>query len=105
MKLTKAEKLEADALKADGWTLHRNGWPDFLAEKDGVFRLIEVKQNTGRLSPAQKAMCKALFRLTGLKLEIKKYRFVRGSLTGGEDLRAKRRQLQLWAARYHKNEH
>jgi hypothetical protein len=103
MRLTKAEKLEADALQADGWTLHRNGWPDFLAEKDGKFRLIEVKQNTRRLSAAQKNMCHALFRFTGLKLEVKVYKFAKGLLTGGEALAAKRRELRLWAEKYRKN--
>jgi len=66
--------MEFEKLKSEGWTVHRNGWPDFLAEKDGVFRFIEVKRVPDRLSANQKNMCRALFRLTGIKLEVRQYK-------------------------------
>jgi hypothetical protein len=73
MRLSTTEQTEYERLKADGWTVYRNGWPDFLAEKDGKFRLIEVKSGDNKLSINQKKMCHALHRLTGLMLEVRQY--------------------------------
>jgi len=48
------EAVVAEALENDGWTVYRNGWPDFLAVKDGQVRLIEVKPRaSSRLSVRQ----------------------------------------------------
>lgn len=101
MRLNTAEQLEADALRADGWTVHRNGWPDFLAEKDGKFRLVEVKRKPDRLSGNQKNMCKALFRLTGLKLEVRYYSRRRGVLKADRLATDKLANLLAWARKYH----
>ncbi len=100
MRLNTAEKLEAAALRADGWTIHRNGWPDFMAEKDGKFRFIEVKQKPDRLSANQKKMCKALFRLTGIKLEVRYYVNRNGALKADRLTGAKQEELLAWAKKY-----
>ncbi len=100
MRLNTAEKLEAAALRADGWTLHRNGWPDFLAEKDGKFRFIEVKQYPQRLSANQIKMCRALFRLTGLKFEVKQYNRSNRARKRAELRDIKQAELLAWARKY-----
>lgn len=97
--LTKAERLEAITLIDAGWTLHRNGWPDFLAEKDGKFRFIEVKDGYDRLSKSQKRMIGALFRLTGIATEIKHYETV-PIIRKNKNLLQKRQAILLWARKY-----
>ena len=37
------EKAVYDRLKAEGYTVHKNGWPDFMASRGDEVRLIEVK--------------------------------------------------------------
>jgi hypothetical protein len=99
MRLNTAERQEAATLRAEGWTVHRNGWPDFLAEKDGQFRIIEVKKYPDRLSTAQKAMCRAIFRWTGVKLEIRQYGRAARRLTDQERIDKKRAEVRAWAAK------
>lgn len=65
----KSEKEVQDKLEQEGWTVYRNGWPDFLAEKDGAFRLLEVKA-TGNLSPEQVRMFALLQRLLSVPVEV-----------------------------------
>jgi len=72
--MQRSERLEYRRLITDGWKVYRNGWPDFLAEKDGKFRFIEVKTNKyGRLAANQKRMVHALYRLTKIPTEVRVY--------------------------------
>jgi hypothetical protein len=65
-----AEQHVVDDLESQGYTVLKNGWPDFLAFKGTEVRLIEVKPHGRRhLSPRQKRMANALA-LTGLKVEL-----------------------------------
>ena len=42
---TATEQAFADKMKASGWEVFRNGFPDFLCRKDGKAILVEVKAN------------------------------------------------------------
>jgi len=103
MRLNIAEKAEYDKLCAEGWTVYRNGWPDFLAYKDGKFRFIEVKRWPDRLSNNQKIMCGALFKLTGLKLEVRQYGKILSKRAAIKEQKRKHRQELLDWARNRKN--
>ncbi len=64
-KLNRSEQEVFDELAKDGYTVLRNGWPDFLAfRSDPILgdqvRFIEVKTNGGRVSAVQKRIHKAL---------------------------------------------
>lgn len=57
----KHEAIVAEALESDGWEVYRNGWPDFLAVKDGQVRFVEVKPSLiSRLSQRQAKVAKHL---------------------------------------------
>lgn len=56
-------------LKADGWTVHKHGWPDFLAVKGNKVRVIEVKSNADKRRQSQIAVHEAL-RLLGIEVEV-----------------------------------
>lgn len=72
--MNRSERLEYRRLITDGWKVYRNGWPDFLAEKDGKFRFIEVKTaRSPHLSPGQKRMIHALYRMTKIHTEVRLY--------------------------------
>lgn len=65
-----AEIAVCDHLEAEGYTVLKNGWPDFLAYRDGEVRFIEVKPHSGRrLSPRQQTMASAL-RPLGVTVEM-----------------------------------
>lgn len=90
----KSEQEVKDKLEQEGWTVYRNGWPDFAALKNGVLRLIEVKA-TGELSEEQIQMFALLKKLLGVEVEVLKplvYRPQRSSL---QQLRQKRKQRRL----------
>lgn len=57
-----SEQFVADRLKEKGFTVVKDGWPDFLVVKDGEFWLMEVKPDEGhrKLSPSQQRMADAL---------------------------------------------
>jgi len=58
--LTNSEKDVRDALNRAGYTVLRNGWPDFLVcGPDGIFA-VEVKTGKDKLSREQEAIHKAL---------------------------------------------
>ena len=51
-------KQIADAFRKMGYSVadtheHGNGFPDFIAAKDGYNHMIEVKSETGKLTPAE----------------------------------------------------
>lgn len=55
--MTESENIVYNALVNDGWKVLRGGWPDFLAEKDGELRFIEVKSaSSPNLSSGQQEM-------------------------------------------------
>jgi hypothetical protein len=58
-------------LQDEGYTILKNGWPDFLAVRGKEARLVEVKQpdSGAGLSPRQQRMAEALAVL-GLKVEV-----------------------------------
>ena len=47
------EAEDAFAHLAEGWEVHRNGWPDFLCVVDGQPIAVEVKSGNGRLTKEQ----------------------------------------------------
>ena len=46
------EQRVADRLKADGWKVVRNGWPDFLCIRGEEIKAVEVKR-AGEIQPHQ----------------------------------------------------
>ena len=65
-----AESAVVRDLESQGYTVLKNGWPDFLAFRGTEVRLIEVKpHNHRRLSPRQQRMAEALA-LVGLTVEL-----------------------------------
>jgi hypothetical protein len=50
---TREEKQVYDDLKAEGWTVHKHGWPDFMATRGEEVRLIEVKSNADHRRQSQ----------------------------------------------------
>lgn len=64
--MKRTEDLVRKQYEAAGYTVYRNGWPDFLVEKNGVFSGVEVKvarHNGGEcVSDAQSDMMTALHR-------------------------------------------
>lgn len=77
------EQLVASKFFSAGWTVYRNGWPDFLFEKDGRLKWIEVKQRrrytgsdgkvriskTSKLSRSQRRIHKAL-KAYGIEVQV-----------------------------------
>jgi hypothetical protein len=70
-RLRASEQIVFDELRAEGWRVYRNGWPDFLAERDGQLRFIEVKLKGEKLSAVQKRIHRAL-RLAGIRVEVRR---------------------------------
>lgn len=68
-KLTTTEQEVFDELRADGWYVLRNGWPDFLAVRDGKVRFIEVKSAGNSLRAEQRRLHRELRKL-GIEVEI-----------------------------------
>ena len=63
--MNETERTVAQELEAEGWTVLRRGWPDFLAVRGKELKFIEVKPNpcdddVSLLSPYQKDMRAAL---------------------------------------------
>lgn len=59
--LTSSEREAKALFEAQGWSVFRNGWPDFLAaHPSGRLVGIEVKTPTDTIRPAQEAMFQAL---------------------------------------------
>jgi hypothetical protein len=69
LRCTLSEWSVATRLIREGWELHRRGWPDFLAVKDGKLRLIEVKAGKDKLTEEQKRVHE-LLRSAGLDVEV-----------------------------------
>jgi hypothetical protein len=65
---TVEEKNIYDELKSQGYTVHKNGWPDFMATRDTETRLIEVKSSADRRRHAQLAVHRGLKNL-GVEVE------------------------------------
>jgi len=58
---TPNEQLFVNKMKADGWEVHQNGFPDFLCVKDGKIIIVEVKATRReRLSQQQFTMMRLL---------------------------------------------
>ena len=55
-------------LKTQGYTVHKHGWPDFMATKGTEVRLIEVKSQHDVTKESQKAVHRGLKRL-GVSIE------------------------------------
>lgn len=70
--MKKSENIVRRELEADGWTVLRNGWPDFLAIKGARAKFVEVKTNSTPFSPEQKAMFRALWKHTKLGYETRR---------------------------------
>jgi hypothetical protein len=63
-RLKPAEQLCMGHMLAQGCTIYRNGWPDFLIDTDdGRTIAVEVKAPTDQVRPAQRRMFAALERL------------------------------------------
>jgi Holliday junction resolvase len=43
-----AERACIEKLNEMGYTVHRKGWPDLLAERDGAFIIVEVRAKRSR---------------------------------------------------------
>lgn len=66
-----AEVAVVSDLETNGWTVYKSGWPDLLAVKDGIVRLIEVKPHSGcNLSRRQRNMAEALQTHLGVTVEL-----------------------------------
>jgi hypothetical protein len=66
----RAEQEVCRRLEGEGYTVLKNGWPDFLAFRDNEVRFIEVKPNVRcKMSPRQVRMASAL-RRCGIRVEM-----------------------------------
>jgi hypothetical protein len=73
-----SERLEKERFERDGWTVYKNGWPDFLMTKqvDGktVVRAVELKGHYSdglqKIAPSQERMFAALKELLGIEVEV-----------------------------------
>lgn len=59
------EMAVLELLRSRGWNVERNGFPDYMIEKDGIVKGIEVKPIGGKLRKSQRKM-KKLFKLMGI---------------------------------------
>jgi Holliday junction resolvase len=66
--MNRRELAVARSLRAEGWHVIRNGWPDFLCVRGLEVKAVEVKSRADRLSIAQKRAHKAL-RVAGIETE------------------------------------
>lgn len=62
------EKEVYEELKAEGWTVHKHGWPDFMATRGEEIRLIEVKSGSDSIQTSQLIVGAGLAKL-GAKVE------------------------------------
>lgn len=60
--MNNTETAVAEALRTEGWTVLRRGWPDFLCHRDGMAAAIEVKSPRDRLSEDQVQIHRVLVR-------------------------------------------
>ena len=68
--MTPTERIVYNELKAEGYEVLNNGWPDFLAiAPDGKLRLIEVKGN-GDFVKANQKRVHELLQQAGLSVEV-----------------------------------
>ncbi len=72
----KSEQEVKEQLEQEGWTVYRNGWPDFAAIKNGMLRFVEVKA-TGHLSNEQLRMFALLNGLFGIEVEVLRPKVIR----------------------------
>jgi hypothetical protein len=86
-KLNPHEQAVADELRADGWKVLRNGWPDFLATRGDEVRLIEVKSPGDSLRVEQKRLHRAL-RTLGIEVELVRPKIEGVEAPGPPDRRA-----------------
>ena len=67
--LNESERRVYDALRRDGYSVYRHGWPDFLAIRDNKAKFVDVKGALKKLGGAQIRMHEAL-RSCGLDVEV-----------------------------------
>jgi hypothetical protein len=67
--MSEHEHRLAHRLRAAGYEVLVNGWPDLLVQKDGKTFAYEVKAKGDNVRPHQKAMHDAL-RAAGIEVEI-----------------------------------
>ena len=67
--VNESERRVYDALRRDGYSVYRHGWPDFLAIRDNKAKFVEVKGALKKLGGAQIRMHEAL-RSVGLDVEV-----------------------------------
>jgi len=68
--MNKAEKTLKDRLEQEGYTVYRNGWPDFIAQRKGKTIAIEVKaKQSENLEDGQVAIMELLTSLGILSLK------------------------------------
>ena len=69
-RLASREEAEVyNELKAQGYTVTKHGWPDFMARRGDEVRLIEVKSEADHRHQTQKDVSAGLARL-GAKVEL-----------------------------------
>lgn len=66
---TREEAEVYKELKAEGYTVHKHGWPDFMATRGDEVRLIEVKSTADMKQQSQINVHKGLEKL-GVKVEM-----------------------------------
>ena len=69
--MSPAEQVIAKRLKAEGWTVMKQGWPDFLCVRGDEIKAVEVKLKGDRLSASQIENHRIL-RIAGISVEIAK---------------------------------
>ena len=67
--MTNEESKFKEDMKALGYTVYRNGYPDFLLEKDNMLVFVEIKNNFDSIKPQQRRMFK-LLQKHGIKVAI-----------------------------------
>lgn len=68
--MTKWELIVKRQLETDGYTVLKNGWPDFFAFKEGHCKFVEVKSGFSQLSKEQRVILRALFKYTRIPYEV-----------------------------------
>ena len=64
------EKLVANRLRRQGWSVVRGGWPDFICTRAGEVKAVEVKQSNDIQSHQKKNH--AALRSAGILVEVVK---------------------------------
>jgi Holliday junction resolvase len=62
------KRCASNDLKAQGWTVCRRGWPDFLAVRDGRVIAVEVKPNSDRSFKQEQLFVLQWLALAGLEI-------------------------------------